>query len=173
MKYVLALLALAGLYVSIIALRVHNQDPSQAPPCAVTERFDCGAVNHSRFSVFPARTFDEAPNAGHHIPVATLGIIAYSTMAILALLGRYWLLLIFSEIGFFMAGFLSYLEAFVIEKWCIYCLWSQGIVTAIFLLTAITLLLRWRNGLRKSALDRKLVLPDLKDDSNAITDTWR
>lgn len=170
MKYLLALLALAGLYVSIIALRIHNQDPSQAPPCAVTERFDCGAVNHGRFSVFPPRSFDELANAGHHLPVAIVGIAAYSVLAILALLGRYWLLLILSEIGFMLAGFLSYLEAFVIEKWCIYCLWSQSIITAIFLLTAITVFVRWR---RRPRLDRKLVLPDLKDDSNAITDTWR
>jgi uncharacterized membrane protein len=170
MKYLLALLALAGLYVSIVALHIHNEDPSQAPPCAVTERFDCGAVNHGRFSVFPPRSFDEPANAGHHLPVAIVGIVAYSVLAILALLERYWLLLILSEIGFMLAGFLSYLEAFVIEKWCIYCLWSQGIVTAIFLLTAIIVFVRWR---RRPRLDRKLVLPDLKDDSNAITDTWR
>ena len=44
MKYLLALLACAGIWVSILALRVHNQAPGEAPPCAVTEKFDCGAV---------------------------------------------------------------------------------------------------------------------------------
>jgi uncharacterized membrane protein len=145
MKYLLALLAVAGIWISVLALRIHNQAPGDAPPCAVTEKFDCGAVNHSRFAVFPPRSFDEAANAGHHIPVATIGIVAYSLMAILAIFGRYWLLLVFAEIGFMMAGFLSYLEAFVLEKWCIYCLWSQAVVTTIFLLTAITLFVRWRN----------------------------
>jgi uncharacterized membrane protein len=145
MKYLLALLAIAGIWISVLALRIHNQAPGEAPPCAVTEKFDCGAVNHSRFAVFPPRTFDEAVNAGHHLPIATLGIIAYSIMAILALFGRYWLLLVLAEIGFMMAGFLSYLEAFVLEKWCIYCLWSQAVITTIFVLTAITLFVRWRS----------------------------
>ncbi|HEY0263512.1 MAG TPA: vitamin K epoxide reductase family protein [Granulicella sp.] len=142
MKYLLFLLALGGLYVSVLALRVHYQDPSQAPPCAVTEKFDCGAVNHSRFAVFPPRGFDEDPHSKGHIPIAELGIGAYAVMAILALLNRYWLLLVFSEIGVLFAGFLSYLEAFILEKWCIYCLWSQGIVATIFILTAFTVWMR-------------------------------
>ena len=55
MRFLIALLAIAGLVVSILALKVHNMDPSQAPPCAVSEHWDCGAVNHSRFAVFPPR----------------------------------------------------------------------------------------------------------------------
>jgi len=49
-----------------------------------------------------------------------------------------------SEIGFAFAAFLSYLEAFVIEKWCIYCVWSQVIIAAIFLCTIIWLYLNHR-----------------------------
>ena len=63
MKYLIALLAVAGIVVSTMALRVHYMDPGLAPPCAVTEKFDCGAVNHSRFAVFPPHTFDEDPKA--------------------------------------------------------------------------------------------------------------
>ena len=145
MKYLIALLALAGMVVSGMALRVHYQDPNAVPPCAVTERFDCGAVNHSRFAVFPPRGFDEDPASKKlHIPIATLGLIAYGLMAVLALAGRLRLVLEVAEIGFFFAAFLSYLEAFVIEKWCIYCLWSQGIVTAILVVTGVTVFLQWR-----------------------------
>lgn len=139
MKYLVVLLAVAGIVVSGMALHVHYMDPSQAPPCAVTEKFDCGAVNHSRFAVFPPRTFDEPPTGGRHIPVATVGIIGYVLIAVFAFAGWRWLAFQAAFIGFLCACFLSYLEAFVLEKWCIYCLWSQGILTAILLATSIML----------------------------------
>lgn len=148
MKYLVALLAVAGIVVSTMALRVHYMDPALAPPCTVTEKFDCGAVNHSRFAVFPPRTFDEDPKAGHHIPVAALGIVGYALIAGLALTGRWWLVFQTAQIGFFFAAFLSYLEAYVLEKWCIYCLWSQGIVAAILILSIAALLMRWRTSKR-------------------------
>jgi vitamin-K-epoxide reductase (warfarin-sensitive) len=144
MKYLIALLAVAGIVVSTMALHVHYMDPSLAPPCAVTEKFDCGAVNHSRFAVFPARTFDEAPGSGFHIPVAMFGIAGYAAIGVVALMGRWWIAFEFAQIGFLFAAFLSYIEAYVLQKWCIYCLWSQGIVTAILLLTIAALILRWR-----------------------------
>jgi uncharacterized membrane protein len=146
MKYLIALLAVAGIWVSILALRVHYMDPAAAPPCAVTEKFDCGAVNHSRFAVLPPRSFDE-PAGGVHVPIAALGIVAYSAILVVALLGRWWLVFEFAQVGFLFALFLSYLEDYVLEKWCIYCLWSQGIVATILLLTVGMLILRWRHGL--------------------------
>jgi uncharacterized membrane protein len=142
MKYLVALLAVAGIIVSSMALRVHFMDPALAPPCAVTEKFDCGAVNHSRFAVFPPRTFDEDPRSGHHVPVALLGIVGYALILVLALMERWWLAFEAAQIGFLLAAFLSFIEAFVLEKWCIYCLWSQGIVTAILLATIGVLVAR-------------------------------
>jgi len=154
MKYLVALLAVAGIVVASIALHVHYMDPSQAPPCAVTEKFDCGAVNHSRFAVFPPRTFDEAVGSGHHLPVATLGIAGYILISVLALTGRWWLTFQVSLIGFMCAAFLSYIEAYVLEKWCIYCLWSQGIVTAIFLVTSSVLAVQWIQSRRLKTVER-------------------
>ena len=134
MRFLIAILALAGLIDSALALRIHYQDPSQAPPCAVTEKFDCGAVNHSRFAVFPPTSFDEAPGAKKvHVPVALFGIIGYGLILLSALAKLPWLTLQLAEIGFAFAAFLSYMEAYILEKWCIYCVWSMGIITAILL----------------------------------------
>jgi uncharacterized membrane protein len=154
MKYLVALLAVAGIVVSSMALHVHYMDPALAPPCAVTEKFDCGAVNHSRFAVFPPRTFDDAPGAGHHIPVAALGIAGYLLIGLLAITGWWWLAFQASLVGFMFASFLSYLEAYVLEKWCIYCLWSQGILTVMLLLTGGVLLVRWMHSPRLKTVER-------------------
>jgi uncharacterized membrane protein len=145
LRLLICLLAIGGVVDSVLALRIHNQDPSQAPPCAVTAKWDCGAVNHSRYAVFPAESFDEQPGSHKlHIPVATLGIIGYALIALAALFAPMFWVLQLTEIGFFCAAILSYLEAFVIEKWCIYCVWSQSIIAAILLLSVIGLFLEHR-----------------------------
>lgn len=150
MKYLIALLAVAGIFVSVKALHVHNMDPGAAPPCAVTEKFDCGKVNHSKYSVFPAITDDEYDDNGQlhpnkpHIPVAIIGIVGYSLIGLVALAGRMRIVLELARIGFFCAAFLSYLEAYVIYSWCIYCLWSQCIIAAILVASVVAVLLRRR-----------------------------
>jgi len=152
MRYLIAILALAGIFDSVLALRIHNQDPSQAPPCAVTEKFDCGAVNHGRFAVFPPIGFDEVEHSGKiHVPVAMIGIVGYALIAVLVLGKQYWLTLQAAEIGFACAAFLSFLEAYVIEKWCIYCLYSMGIISAILLLTIAKLLTDYLRARRSGA----------------------
>ncbi len=114
MKYLIALLAVAGVVVSAVALHIHNMDPAAAPPCAISAHFDCGLVGHSRYSVFPARTDDEKPGMVH-IPVAAIGIAGYALIAIFAVMGRFRIVLELARIGFFCAVFLSYIEAYVIQ----------------------------------------------------------
>jgi len=153
MRYLIAILALAGIFDSVLALRIHNQNPADAPPCAVTEKFDCGAVNHGRYAVFPPIGFDEAEHSGKiHIPVAVIGILGYALIAGLALGKQYWLTLQAAEIGFACAAFLSFLEAYVIEKWCIYCLYSMCIISAILVLTIAKLLTDSLRGRRSGAV---------------------
>ena len=60
------------------------------------------------------------------------------------LLGRLRVVLELARIGFFFAAFLTYVEAYIIEMWCIYCVWSQAIIAAIVLATVVALLLRRR-----------------------------
>ena len=156
MRFLIALLALAGLIDSALALRIHLQDPNAAPPCAVTEKWDCGTVNHSRFAVFPPTSFDEAPDSKKvHVPVAILGLVGYGLIAGLALANQMWATLQAAEIGFAFAAFLSFMEAYVIQKWCIYCVWSQAIIAAILGLTILSLVLqhqRKRRSVRSEVL---------------------
>jgi hypothetical protein len=56
MRYFIAVLALAGVVVSALALHVHFCTDPQ--PCSINERWDCGVVNHSPFAEIA------------HIPVA-------------------------------------------------------------------------------------------------------
>jgi uncharacterized membrane protein len=143
MRYLIAVLAIAGVVVSSLALHVHNMDPSLAPPCAVSEHWDCGTVNHSKYSVFPPLGFDEKPGK-IHVPVSIFGIIGYGLIAVFALAGRLRIVLEMARIGFFFAAFLTYIEAYIIEMWCIYCVWSQAIIAAILLTTVVALFLRRR-----------------------------
>jgi uncharacterized membrane protein len=150
MKYLIALLAVAGVVVSSMALRIHFMNPAEAPPCAVTEKFDCGTVNKGRYSVFPPYTYEDYDENGQlhahglHVPVAIVGIAGYVLIGLCALMGRIRIVLELARIGFFCAAFLSFIEAYVIEKWCIYCLWSQTIMTAILLSAVVAVVLRKR-----------------------------
>jgi len=143
MKYLIAILAVAGIVVSSLALHIHYMDASEAPPCAVTPGFDCGIVNHGKYSVFPPKRFDERPGT-LHIPVAGIGIAGYALIGTFALMGRIRIVLELARVGFFCAAFLSFIEAYVIETWCIYCLWSQAIMTAILVASIVAVVLRRR-----------------------------
>lgn len=153
MRFVIALLAVAGIVVSSLALRVHYQDPGAAPPCAVTEHWDCGYVNHSSYAVFPRSSFDEDPATKHvHIPVALLGIIGYALIALLALANRLRWVLPAALGGFLFASYLTYLEAFEMHKWCIYCVWSMGIITVTLVATVVALAVERRRRFAHSAV---------------------
>jgi len=155
LRILLGLLAIAGIIVSSMALRIHFMDPSEAPPCAVTEKWDCGSVNHSRFAVFPPSpkpTWDNpTPPIGHSVPVAELGIIGYAAMLLLIAFGRDRLFLLAAIGGCGFAGYLSYTEAQVLEKWCIYCVWSQTIVAAMVIFGIVNVALQMRRGRNSEA----------------------
>ena len=149
LRLLIALLAVGGAVVSVLALRVHMQSPDAAPLCAVTEHWDCGAVNHSRFAVFPPRGFDEDINSKGHLPVAIVGIAGYVLIALLALFRRDFLTFEVVQIGLFCAMMLTFLEKYVLEKWCIYCVWSQCILLVLFAVASVNLWLSRRGTARE------------------------
>lgn len=122
MRYVIAVLALAGVIVSVLAFRIHYSNDVQ--PCDINARWDCGVVNHSRYSMVG------------HVPVAAIGIVGYLVLGVLALMRRRSLALLASFIGLAYALYLTSIEAHRLEVWCLYCVTSQIIIAIITLLTA-------------------------------------
>lgn len=122
MRWILILLSLCGIITSALALREHYR--TDTSPCSINERWDCGIVNHSRYSMIG------------HIPVAAIGIAGYLLLGVLALMGRRSLTLLASFIGLAYALYLTNIEAHKLEVWCLYCVTSQIIIALITLLAA-------------------------------------
>jgi vitamin-K-epoxide reductase (warfarin-sensitive) len=120
MRYLLIFLALAGVVISTMALRIHYSTGTE--PCSINDHWDCGIVNHSSYSeVF-------------HIPVAAVGIVGYLLLGILAFARRRILFLAAAVLGLAFALHLSSIEHSVLQVWCLYCVISQCIIALITLL---------------------------------------
>lgn len=120
LRYLIVLLAVAGIVVSSLALQVHYD--TKTAPCSINEKWDCGIVNHSPYAVM------------FGVPVAAIGIAGYLLIGILAWLRRRAMLLIAVLVGMAFALYLTNIEAKVLGVWCLYCVSSQGIIASITLL---------------------------------------
>ena len=134
MRYLIAILALAGVVVSSLALKVHYDTGTE--PCSINERWDCGIVNHSSYAVI------------ERIPVAAIGIVGYAAIALLALARRRFLLLVSTLLGLGFALYLSHVEKDILQVWCLYCVISQGIIAMLMLLSLAWLIALERAKLR-------------------------
>lgn len=154
MRWLIAFLAFAGMVAAILALREHYRTEGQAP-CSINERWDCGAVNKSRFASIGG-VFDKLTNRNvfsdakprfemiREIPVADVGIAGYILLGLLALLRRWRLLAAAAVLAFGFSCYLAYIEKYILEKWCIYCVISWGLITLIMVLSFIALAMNWR-----------------------------
>jgi len=163
MRWIIAILALAGMVAAILARREHYRTEGQSP-CSVNERWDCGAVNKSRFASVGG-VFDKLTNrntipsddakprfeAIREIPVADVGIAGYILLGLLALMRRWRLLAAAAVLAFAFSCYLAYIEKYILEKWCIYCVISLGMITAITVLSSIGLGMDWRRGRQSRA----------------------
>jgi vitamin-K-epoxide reductase (warfarin-sensitive) len=122
-RYVIVLLALAGVVVSGLALKVHYDTGSE--PCSINDKWDCGVVNHSPYAVF------------HGVPVAAVGIAGYLLISVLGFLGRPGWLLLPVLVGLAFSLYLTNIEARVLEVWCLYCVVSQAIIAVLTILTLV------------------------------------
>jgi vitamin-K-epoxide reductase (warfarin-sensitive) len=120
MRWILILLAVAGITTSALALREHYR--TDTSPCSINERWDCGIVNHSPYSVL----------AG--IPVAAIGIAGYLLLAVLAFKRAYRLMLVPLLAALAFSLYLARIEEHVLGVWCIYCVISLGVISLLTLL---------------------------------------
>lgn len=121
MRFLIAFLALAGLVVATLALRIHYSSGTE--PCSINEKWDCGIVNHSPF----AEIF--------HVPVAAIGMAGYVVLGGLALKRKRAWLAVFACLALGFSLYLTGIERYVLQVYCLYCVISLGIITLITLLS--------------------------------------
>ena len=131
MRWLLVVLAVVGIVVSALALREHYR--TDASPCSINERWDCGIVNHSPYAML------------FGIPVAVIGMGGYLLLGLLAFRKAYQWMLPLVMIALVFAIHLADIEAYVLGVWCIYCVISLGIISLLTLLVFGTVIAGWTN----------------------------
>jgi vitamin-K-epoxide reductase (warfarin-sensitive) len=125
----IAVLAVAGMAVSAVSLERHYAKSATAF-CDVGERFNCDIVNRSEYSTVMG------------IPVAGIGVAGYGVLLALATVYRLRTetptrLLAAALAGLGFALYLTYVEGYVLETWCILCLSSLGLIAGIAMLASV------------------------------------
>jgi len=120
MRYVIAVLALAGAIVSGLALQVHYS--SGTSPCSINEKWDCGIVNHSSYSMVEG------------IPVALIGILGFVALIWLGLARQRAILSLVAAAGLAFALYLAHVERDILTVWCLHCVITLAIIAIITLL---------------------------------------
>ena len=130
---VIMILALIGVGISSYLFAHHGTDMSEAA-CEINATFSCQTVDQSAYSEI------------YGIPVSLLGIIGYGLLVLAALMkfldkagdrGLDWFLLLISAGGLAFALYLSAIEAFILNTWCLYCLAQQIDIILIFILALV------------------------------------
>jgi vitamin-K-epoxide reductase (warfarin-sensitive) len=125
----IAILAVAGAAVSAVSLQRHYAKSATAF-CELGEKFNCDIVNRSEYSNVMG------------IPVAGIGVVGYGVLLALATVYRSRMetpmrLLAAALVGLAFALYLTYVEGYVLETWCILCLGSLGIIAGIAILAGV------------------------------------
>jgi vitamin-K-epoxide reductase (warfarin-sensitive) len=125
----IAILAFAGIVISSLSLQRHYAK-SASQFCDLGEKFNCDIVNRSEYSSLMG------------IPVAGIGVVGYALLLALATAYRSrpetpLRLLVASAAGLAFALYLTYVEGYILDTWCILCLSSLAMIAVITLLAAV------------------------------------
>ncbi|MGB6385091.1 MAG: vitamin K epoxide reductase family protein [Terriglobales bacterium] len=137
MRWVLIVLAVLGIAASSLAWREHYR--TDASPCSINERWDCGIVNHSPYAVL------------YGVPVAVIGIVGYLFLGVLAFRKAYRVMLIAALGGLAFALHLAHIESTILGVWCIYCVISLAVISLLSLLVLGTVAVGVIRGSRTTA----------------------
>ena len=137
MRWLIAILALAGIVAASLALREHYR--TGASPCKINDKWDCGEVNHSEYAVV----------AG--VPVATIGIAGYLSLAIFAVMKAWRIVLAAAVAGLVFSLYLTHIEASVLQVWCIYCVISLATISLICLVALAWAAMQFREARKHQA----------------------
>lgn len=130
MRYVLLVLAALGIVASSLALREHYR--TDASPCSINERWDCGIVNHSPYAMLWG------------VPVADIGIVGYSILGALALRRSYRLMLVATLGALAFSLYLAHIEKDLLGVWCVYCVASLAVISLMTILVLGTVIVQGR-----------------------------
>lgn len=124
----IAILAVCGIVVSSVSLQ-HHYAKSKTEYCDIGNTFNCDIVNRSEYS-----------SVMGIIPVALIGMLGYGVVLGLATVyreRRETPAVIFASTvaGLAFALYLTYIEARVLGVWCIMCLSSLAIISAMTVLS--------------------------------------
>jgi vitamin-K-epoxide reductase (warfarin-sensitive) len=120
MRYIIAVLGVAGIVVSLFALVAHNAAPvQQIDVLRSGSNWNSAYVNQSPYADV------------HGIPVAVLGIAGYALLVLLALLRRRALTVYLAGIGLAYALYLTDVEAHILHVWSAFCVSSLVLIVLI------------------------------------------
>lgn len=130
----IAILSLAGVAVSAISLQRHYAT-SASGFCDFNQKFNCDIVNRSEYSSILG------------IPVAAIGVAGYGMLFVLSAFRQGHRETSTQLFGAAIAGlafalYLTYIEAYTLETWCILCLSSLALISLITILTGVLKLRR-------------------------------
>ena len=131
MRYVIAVLALVGVVVSGLALQVHYTVATT--PCSINEKWDCGIVNRSSYSMIQG------------IPVALIGIAGYIALVWLSMARQRAVLVLASLAGLAFSLYLAHIERDVLGVWCLYCVISLAAIALILFLSILWVIIEASN----------------------------
>jgi len=119
----IAVLSIAGVIVSAVSLQRHYAK-SATQFCDFSQKFSCDIVNRSEYSTIMG------------IPVAGIGVAGYALLFVLTTFLRAReetpnRLLGAAIAGLAFALYLTYVEAYKLETWCILCLISLALISII------------------------------------------